>query len=123
MTSVSSAFIDCTGLKSLPAGLFAKNAELATITSVCLGLYGAHVDFRPDCSDNNKKIKTAKTAFKNCSALTGESPVTQIDGRKIRLYERTAALGFTAVTNTNATDCFAGCTGLSDYDAMPTAWK
>lgn len=122
MTSVSSAFIDCTGLKSLPAGLFAKNAELATITSVFSGCTGL-TSIPAGLFDNNKKIKTAKTAFKNCSALTGESPFTQIDGRKIHLYERTAALGFTAVTNTNATDCFAGCTGLSDYDAMPTAWK
>ena len=122
MTSVSSAFIDCTGLKSLPAGLFAKNAELATITSVFSGCTGL-TSIPAGLLDNNKKIKTAKTAFKNCSALTGESPFTQIDGRKIHLYERTAALGFTAVTNTNATDCFAGCTGLSDYDAMPTAWK
>lgn len=122
MTSVSSAFIDCTGLKSLPAGLFAKNAELATITSVFSGCTGL-TSIPAGLFDNNKKIKTAKTAFKNCSALTGESPFTQIDGRKIHLYERTAALGFTAVTNTNATDCFAGCTGLSDYDAMPAAWK
>lgn len=122
MTSVSSAFLNCSGLKSLPENLFATNPALETITSAFSGC-SALTSLPAGLFDNNKKLKTVKTAFKDCTSLTGESPYTQIDQQKIHLYERTTALGFVAITNTNATDIFAGCTGLSDYAAMPAVWK
>ena len=56
-----------------------------------------------------------------CKALTGESPYTIVNDAKVHLYERTSALGFSTVST--KTDCFDGCTGLSDYGDMPTTWK
>lgn len=122
MTSVSSAFLGCSSLKTLPENLFATNPALETITSAFSGCSGLE-SLPAGLFDNNKKLKTVKMAFKDCVSLTGESPYTTLDDNKIHLYERTTALGFVAITNTNATDIFAGCTGLSDYDAMPAVWK
>lgn len=98
----SECFMDCKGLNALPAGLF----------------------------DTVRRISYIDGCFKNCSALTGESPYTIIaaeDGteQKVHLYERTRGTDFPTVSSSTSAhqECFMGCSGLSDYEAMPTSWK
>ncbi len=57
-----------------------------------------------------------------CSALTGESPYTMIDGQKVHLYERkNYSEHFTRPTNTFPT--FRDCFGLTDLNQIPSDWK
>ena len=57
-----------------------------------------------------------------CSALTGESPYTMIDGQKVHIYERADyPEHFTALSIFYS--CFNDCTGLTDFAKIPTNWK
>ena len=100
-TSVSfqECFTYCTSLKSVPAGLF----------------------------DNAKKAKNFTRTFANCTSLTGESPYTVHSGAKIHLYERKTFDTSIYNSSIQGTGCFTNCTGLSDYDKIPTdrtnGWK
>lgn len=122
VTSLSSTFSGCTGLESLPETLFASCTDLATLSATfqnCTSLQSLPASL----FDANPKLKSIKNVFNGCTSLTGESPYTMVNGAKVHLYERTTDNGFVVITSTNATDAFAGCSGLSDYDAMPASWK
>ena len=83
----------CQSLKTIPESLFNKCPELHSITRLffeCRNLTSIPVNL----FDNNIKIQEAEYAFANCSSLSGESPYTIIDGKKIHLYERKDALDY-----------------------------
>lgn len=86
-------FAECTGLTAIPEGLFANCPGVTEFT---------------DC-------------FYGCTGLTGETPYTMVDGKKIKLWERSPENGFAKVTSCG--DCFGVCTGLSDYAEIPEGWK
>ena len=98
VTSFSRTFLACKTLKSVPAGLFDNNRKVTDFGSRFYGL------------------------FHNCSALTGESPYTVIDGQKVHLYERANyPEHFTAPSNVQNT--FRECYNLTDYNQIPSNWK
>ena len=98
VTSFSRTFLACKTLKSVPAGLFDNNRKVTDFGSRFYGL------------------------FHNCSALTGESPYTVIDGQKVHLYERANyPEHFTAPSNVQKT--FRECYNLTDYNQIPSNWK
>ena len=119
-TGLASAFYGCTGLTSIPETLFATNTAVTSFNSTFYGCTGL-TSIPAGLFDNNKKVTNFGKTFMGCNALTGESPYTEIDGVKVHLYDRTTALGFSSVST--KTDCFDGCTGLSDYNDIPTTWK
>ena len=149
-SNFSYAFVGCQNVKSIPADLFAKCtvatnfsyafqataieaipedlfshvpsnntsvnfnycfAECVSLKSIPTGLF-----------DTAKKASSFNYCFAACTALTGESPFTNMDGTKVHLYERKALyqLGFN--NRITGTGCFYNCTGLSDYDKIPSAW-
>lgn len=89
----SSFFLGCNSLTTIPAGLF-DHFTAATNFDMC---------------------------FAGCTSLTGETPYTMVDGKKVRLWDRSPENGFTKVTSYNA--CFAVCNGLSDFAEIPEGWK
>ena len=98
VTSFSRTFLACKTLKSVPAGLFDNNRKVTDFGSRFYGL------------------------FHKCSALTGESPYTVIDGQKVHLYERANyPEHFTAPSNVQNT--FRECYNLTDYAQIPSNWK
>ena len=98
VTSFSRTFLACKTLKSVPAGLFDNNRKVTDFGSRFFGL------------------------FESCSALTGESPYTVIDGQKVHLYERANyPEHFTAPSNVQKT--FRECYNLTDYNQIPSNWK
>ena len=98
VTSFSRTFLACKTLKSVPAGLFDNNRKVTDFGSRFYGL------------------------FHKCSALTGESPYTVIDGQKVHLYERANyPEHFTAPSNVQNT--FRECYNLTDYNQIPSNWK
>lgn len=119
-TGFASTFYGCTGLTSVPETLFSANVAVTSFNSTFYGCTGL-TSLPAGLFDNNKKVTNFGKTFMGCKALAGESPYSTVDGAKVHLYERTTALGFSNVST--KTDCFDGCTGLSDYGDIPTAWK
>lgn len=132
ITSFESTFAGCKALTELPAELFAaigtKTSSItfaecfmgcSSLTSIPVGLF-----------DTVRRINYIDNCFEDCSSLTGESPYTIIvaeDGteQKVHLYERTRGTDFPTVPSSSSahTACFKGCSGLSDYESIPTDWK
>lgn len=75
----------------------------------------------PNIFDNCRKLTNFRDCFNGCSNLTGESPYTMVNGKKIKLWERSPENGFAKPTVYDG--CFRGCTNLSDYDSIPSSWK
>lgn len=114
-------FQGCKALESVPEGLFDAFEQVTTYAYTfqnCTALKSIPVSL----FDASKGITAVNFLFAGCSGLTGESPYTLVEGVKIHLYERTTTNGFTKAI-TSRTKCFNGCTGLTDYEAIPTAWK
>lgn len=132
ITSFESTFSGCGSLTELPAELFAAiGTKSSSITfAECFRGCSSLVSLPAALFDTVRRINYIDSCFNGCSSLTGESPYTIVVGdygveQKIHLYERTRGTEFfTVPSNTSAhEDCFAGCSGLSDYAAMPSSWK
>lgn len=111
MTNVTSFYYlcpSCTALTSLPSKLFKYNTKCTNYSEVfsyCTALT-ANVNDVFDEATLNKVTATA-SAFRNCTLLNGEAlPI---------IDQLTAA---TAITRT-----FTNCTTLTDYTAIPSTWK
>lgn len=151
-TTFSYAFEFCENLKAIPDGLFAKCTKGKTfvdtfagcksITSIPADLFAGvpstdtSVSFNEcfiNCTsltsiptslfDAAKKARYFNYTFAGCTSLTGESPFTTSASGKIHLYERkTVATADGYNSSITGTNCFTGCTGLSDYSLIPSAW-
>ena len=123
VTDFSYTFEGCSALKSIPENLFANNSA---VTDFFRTFYGclALKSIPSSLFDNNRKVSSFSftCTFHGCSALTGESPYTMIDGQKVHLYER-ANYPEHFTTPTGFQDCFYECTKLTDYAQIPSDWK
>ena len=139
-------FSSCEELTSVPDGLFAGRSKVTTFTSVfgrnpnletvgkdvfkgctentsfnqafssCEKLRSVPADIFDDC----RKVTDFRFTFRYNTAMSGESPYTLVDGKKVHLYERNAYPDhFSAIPNYKS--CFTDCTGLSDYNAIVEA--
>ena len=120
--SFNYAFFDnCTGLTSVPEGLFDYCREVTSFSSLfreCENLTSVPADI----FDNNRRVLNFQYTFYKCVRLAGESPYTLIDGKKYHLYERyTDRDQFEKTENYNF--CFYECNMLSDKDAIPREWR
>lgn len=106
ITSVGATFSGCIGLTgAIPENLFINNTELIDFTqtfSYCTSL----TSLPANLFANNTKATKFSWTFDNCNSLTGTAP---------DLWNRGNVTQFSA--------CFKGCTGLSNYASIPTAWK
>ena len=132
ITSFEATFALCKGLESVPAELFAAiGTKTSSVTfSECFLECESLKAIPASLFDTTRRINYINKCFKGCVSLTGESPytmVTDTEGNesKVHLYERVRGTDFpNAPVNASAhTECFAGCTGLSDYDNIPADWK
>lgn len=114
-------FYKCSSLSAIPAGLFDDNCTEAvqftrsfyhcsSLSAVPTGLF-----------DNCTAITDFIQCFEGCTSLAGETPYTMVDGKKVRLWERSPKNGFSKVYT--RASCFNGCTKLSDYAEIPDDWK
>lgn len=132
ITSFEATFALCKGLESVPADLFAAiGTKTSSVTfSECFLECVSLKEIPASLFDTTRRINYIADCFNGCISLTGESPytiVTDAEGNetKVHLYERTKGDAFPiAPTNASAHQgCFAGCTGLSDYENIPADWK
>ena len=112
-------FVGC-GLTSLHSGLFAKCPDVESISSIfaeCSSLTG----IPSELFDNNRKIIDFSYTFRDCRNLSGETPYTVIDGKKVHLYERKDYPDY-FVAPVYYDKCFPSSNGgLSDYEAISAA--
>jgi hypothetical protein len=120
VTTFSSAF-SYTNISSIPEKLFANCPEVTSFNSTfsqCKNLTTIPVGL----FDNNRKVNDFAWVFYADNKVTGESPYTVINGKKVHLYERK---NYTDefVTPASFNFAFGGCTKLTDYANIPTEWK
>lgn len=120
VTDFSACFSGCTGLRAIPEGLFdhcPNVTDFSDCFNSCSSLTAIPAGLFANC--------TAVTDFSRCfyllRSLTGETPHTMVDGKKIKLWERSLENGFAKVTNYQK--CFYSCDKLSDYAEIPDDWK
>lgn len=119
-------FADCVSLTAIPETLFSAIGTTTTSVSFlrCFSGCVALKSIPAGLFDTVRRISNLSNCFRDCTALSGESPYTIIGGEKVHLYERVQGEDFPRVpSNKTAHEgCFKGCTGLSDYAAMPKEW-
>lgn len=122
--SFEETFMDCTALETLPEKLFSaleggtKSVTFASSFKGCSALKNLPAGL----FDATRRISSVYNCFKGCTSLTGESPYTMVGEKKIHLYERVQGEDFPRVPS-SYDDCFADCSGLTDYAVMPMAWR
>jgi hypothetical protein len=114
------AFSNCTSLQAIPAGLFDNCVLLedCNVTfSSCTSLQAI-----PNAIFNNcPNIKNLSLTFSQCTSLQGASGQLWLNNSSSPIYtlqppdyDAGTPLGWL---------CYAGCTGLSDYNTIPDSWK
>ena len=119
-TTFNGCFWHCTGLTAIPDGLFA-NCTAAKTFNTCFADCTSLTAIPDGLFANCTAVTVFRSCFSGCSSLTGETPYTMVDGKKIKLWERSPENGFATVNDYDV--CFDGCTGLSDYAEIPADWK
>lgn len=118
ITEFNATFSSCVRLTGeIPSGLFASCPEVNRFNGVFNGCTGL-TSIGNNLFDNNKKMTVITTTFFGCVNLTGNTP-TGLDG--IELWDRAGQPGYPASVQGNR--CFEGCTKLTNYAAIPRAWK
>ena len=125
-------FAECTALETIPEDLFsAIGTKTSSVTfAECFMNCSALKSLPAGLFDTVRRISYIDSCFEGCSSLTGESPYTMITGadgveKKVHLYERERGDDFpnAPVSASAHAGCFAGCTGLTDYNEIPSDWK
>ena len=84
--------------------------ECSSLTAIPTGLF-----------DHCTKVVEFYCCFQGCSNLTGETPYTMVDGKKVKLWDRSPENGFANATEKSLM-CFSKCGKLSDYAEIPDEW-
>ena len=118
VTDLSNAFLRCYALISVPENLFANCPNVTNFQetfSLCTALKYIPENLFANCPE----VTDFSYTFEGCMILTSESPYTMIDGQKVHLYER-ADYPKHFTTPTDFWNCFCYCTGLTDYNQIPS---
>lgn len=118
--SMVTTFSGCSSLKSLPADLFSYLPNLKWFWQTfcfCSALETIPVSI----FDNNRKIQDTQEMF-FCCGLTGESPYTVIEGKKVHLYERWMYPDWFYPISKTYNRAFTG-NNFVDQDSMPENWR
>ena len=121
ITNFSDVFLGCIKLTSVPANLFANHPNATSFSGAFFGCMSLK-SIPAGLFDNNRMVTSFSSTFNGCTALTGESPYTMVNGKKVHLYERqNYPEHFTEPNLSSYT--FTNCINLSDYTQIPNEWK
>lgn len=115
----SRLFADCPNLKTVGNDVFKGCTQVTSFNQIfiyCENIESVPVNIFDDC----RNVTDFRYAFESDAKLTGESPYTMVEDKKVHLYERNSYPSLFAPV-TSYTECFTGCTGLSDYAAITAA--
>lgn len=106
-------------ITSIPDNLFSLYSPESAITSVRQWFYNcASLTSIPDglFTPVAPLITSYYSAFNGCTGLTGSTPTV----KGLKLWQLAGTPGF---PNTiDGSGCFRGCTGLTDYNDIPSTW-
>ena len=121
VTRLDGIFKGCTSLREIPEKLFANNTQVISMWEAFAGCRSLQ-RIPTGLFDSMRTLQAVRLLFKSCSSLTGESPYTLINGKKVHLYERKDYPNeFLEITS--HTSAFNNCTNLTDYESIPSNWK
>ena len=141
VTSFTNTFVFCTGITSIPSGLFNSNTNvtsfsgtfnaLLNLTSIPTGLFNNNplvVNFEsvfrncrkvagipPEFFTNNQQVTTFANAFNMATTSNLLTGVTPEDANGDEIFERSSSPA--------GTDCFAFCSGLTNFGSIPATFK
>ena len=122
VTDFIGIFVKCTSLQSLPTGLFTNCPEVIDFSYTFSGCES--IQYIPDgLFSHIPSAFSFYNTFADCTGLTGESPYTMVNGKKVHLYERKDHPDHFPVAPTDFKFTFRDCTGLTDYAQIPSDWK
>ena len=101
-------------LTSIPANLFDNNPLVVNFESVfrnCRKVAG----IPPNFFTNNQQVTTFANAFNMATTSNLLTGVTPTDSNGDEIFERTS--------NPIGTDCFAFCSGLTNFGSIPATFK
>jgi hypothetical protein len=114
VTSFSGTFNALLNLTSIPVGLFDNNPLVVNFESVfrnCRKVAGIPAQF----FTNNQQVTTFANAFNMATTSNLLTGVTPQDANGDEIFERGA--------NPIGTDCFAFCSGLTNFGSIPATFK
>jgi len=114
VTSFSGTFNACINLTTIPSGLFDNNTAVVNFSSVfrnCRSITSIPSNF----FTNNQAVTTFRDAFNMATTANQMGGSTPQDSNGDEIWQRTP----TPV----GTDCFAFCTGLTNFASIPTTFK
>lgn len=140
--SFINTFVFCQGITSIPANLFDNNTEVTSFA----GTFNALVNVSTiptGLFDNNTKVVNFSNVFRNCRSLTQIPEALFTNNQSVTTFSNAFNMATTnnqlqngsTPTDTNGlelwqrtpepigTDCFAFCTGLSNFNQIPTTFK
>ena len=141
VTSFTNTFVFCTGITSIPSDLFDNNTNvtsfsgtfnaLLNLTSIPVGLF-----------DNNPLVVNFESVFRNCRKVAGIPAQFFTNNQQVTTFANafnmaTTSNLLTGVTPEDAngdeifergsspigTDCFAFCSGLTNFGSIPATFK
>jgi hypothetical protein len=114
VTSFSGTFNACLNLTTIPAGLFDNNTQVVNFSSVfrnCRKITSIPSNF----FTNNQAVTTFRDAFNMATTANQLGGSTPQDSNGDEIWER--------IPTPIGTDCFAFCSGLSNFASIPTTFK
>ncbi len=106
VTSFERTFYGCTDLiGNIPKTLFKYSPNATTFYYTFYGCTGLSGNIPGDLVDNCPNAQVFTSMFANCSGLTGDAP---------KLWNISIA--------TNFSNCFTGCTNLTNRNQIPQSW-
>ena len=106
-------FAECTSLTNIPENLF---ANCPNVTDFSGAFYGCEslTSIPENLFANCYNVTSFRHTFYGCKNLTGNS---------IKLWSETERKEKGIDENNGGTNCYYGCTKLTDYNEIPRVWK
>jgi hypothetical protein len=113
-TNFSGTFNACLRLTTIPSGLFDNNTQVTNFSAVfrnCRQLSSIPAQL----FTNNQSVTTFANAFNMATTSNSLTGVTPTDANGDEIWERTPT--------PTGTDCFAFCSGLTNFNNIPLTFK
>jgi hypothetical protein len=142
VTSFVNTFVFCQGLTSIPSGLFDNNTNVTSFSGTFNALLNL-TSIPTNLFDNNTLVVNFESVFRNCRKVAGIPSNFFTNNQQVTTFANafnmaTTANLLTGVTPTDTpsgdeifertptpvgTDCFAFCSGLTNFGSIPATFK
>ena len=141
VTSFVNTFVFCQGLTSIPSGLFDNNTNVTSFSGTFNALLNL-TSIPTNLFDNNTLVVNFESVFRNCRKVAGIPPNFFTNNQQVTTFANafnmaTTSNLLTGVTPTDSngdeiwqrtsnpigTDCFAFCSGLTNFGSIPATFK